>query len=239
MIVKLDALTWDSVVAVTLFLTAAIPTVWLWAKRNWGRFGLRWLEPNAAIDPDTDRPSRVIRLFPGKNVARFSLRPNVDISRVTRLSFSALENRRYPLRLWMGARGRFVTPPKIIATHIRRHRSGDHWDTWIAIPAPGPRERTAGWDCKIRFTSGSRQVFEVVYQVDEALVGWDGILGVEVSYAASSNEAHAYVNSKAFVGSGKRTPVTFRFRRVNSTQLMPPIPDTPASPPGVASRAYP
>lgn len=203
---------------------------WAYCRKKWGRFALRWLDPCADFGRDPDRPTRVLRLSPAECVARFSLRPDVAISHVTAISFSALENTWYPLRLWMGARGDFVKPTKIVATRIRKHIAGNAWEAWHDIPRPKVGEWCARWDGPILFQRGSREVFEVVYQINESLAGWDGFIGVEVLYVASGNRHQAYVDSKGFVSSlNKCTPLTFKLRRINTIRTSQSTPGTVVS----------
>ena len=65
---------------------------------------------------------------------------------------------------------------------------------------------------------GSRQELEVEYEVAACMAGRDGIVGFEIQYDDGGNYEHAYVNSKAYVQDGKRTLLTFRFRRVKGSR---------------------
>jgi hypothetical protein len=208
-------------IAASGVIVEVIPTTWQWAKGHWGKFGLRWLDPDGVIEPKEEQQARLLHLLPGHTVVRFSLRPNISLSSVTRLSFSAFDNQWYPLRLWMGSTGKRVSSEKITAMRLRRHKGGPNWEDWLDIPGPVAEGKSVGVDHWFRFTHGSRQVFEVEYQVQESMAGWDGTLGVEVTYEASGNNDHAYVNSKACVrGSGRRTPITFGNRRVNTSKVV-------------------
>lgn len=230
-VMKIEPLTWDSVIAVALAVLFAFPGLWIWAKSHWGKFGLRFLDPEGAIDPKEERQSRVLRLLPGKVVVRFALRPQIAISMVTRFNFSFFDNDWYPRRLWMSSTGKRILTSRIVATRIRYHQGGKNWRNWQAIPRPEPEEKGAGWDTSIGFTTGSRQVFEVEFEVGASMLGWDGILGVEVTYEASGNNDHAYVNSKVFVAGMNCTPLTFKLRRINTCKLSTQsIPGTAGSP---------
>ena len=74
-------------------------------RERWGKFELRYLDPNGRIDPKKEKRATVLRLLQGTNTVRVSLRPRTAINVIPRLAFSAFHNRRYPTRLMPGVTG--------------------------------------------------------------------------------------------------------------------------------------
>lgn len=187
---------------------------WQLFRGRWGKFEFRFLHPTGRIDPKTEKRASVVRLLPGRNVVRISLRPRTGISVINRLAFSCFGNRNYPMRLIPGSTGDRISPTAIGAVRIRRHIDADEWENWETLSRT---ETGSGRNIQTPCVRGSRQVFEIEYEA--ALTSWDGVLGVAVQYENGGNYEQAYVNSKAFVVELNQTPVTFKFRRVHSTKL--------------------
>ena len=212
--------TWDSVVAIGLFLIAALPTAYIWGRRKWGRFEIRFLDPDILPTAEKEQRTIALRLLPGESVVRVSIRPRVPISYVTRFVFSAFDNRWYPLRLWPGKTGKRVSTSLIAVKRIRYQKQDRSWSDWHILSKPAAD--TSWWDTSEPFFSGSRRVFDIIYCVDTSKAGWDGILGMELQYESPGHHEHAYVNSKAFVANNGGTPLTFKFRKKHSSRAISP-----------------
>lgn len=184
---------------------------------KWGRFELRFLDPEKQRNPETEKQSVVLRLLPGVSSVIISLRPRLGISMVKRLSFSFFSNRNYPMRAFPGVVSKDRISPTIMkATKLRRENDDGSWGDWHTLKV---HSRGSGDDLSFPFVQGSRQVFEVVFDIEDSRIGWDGVFGVEIQYSNGGN-ANAYVNSKCYVGNSSHVPFTFRFRRVHSTKRM-------------------
>ena len=203
-------------------------------RRHFGKFELKFLDPLGPIDPPREKRATVLRLLPGESVVRVSLRPRVAIKNVRGFAFTALTNRNCPMRWWPGAVGRNKLPSKaIVPTKIRRRLPDETWEEWHDV---GKRETEGNVDVSWEIPRGSRQVFEIVYKVDQPLTGWDGIFGCVVRYDSGSGFERSPVNPKMFIGESGYKPLTFKLRRVNSsTPFKRSTPDTPTSPPGATS----
>ena len=73
------------------------------------------------------------------------------------------------------------------------------------------------------FTQGSRQVFDVVFEVSQSRSGWDGVFGCVVVYDSGAGNKRADVNSKVFVGDSGHAPFTFKTRRLHSSTAVKPL----------------
>ena len=104
----------------------------------------------------------------------------------------------------------------------------DGWEDWQVL---NKREDSSYAETSILFIRGSRQVFDVVYEVNQSRSGWDGILGCVVTYDSGAGNERANINSKVFVGNSGHTPFTFKNRRIHSSQpIKPLVPDKEDSP---------
>lgn len=204
------------ILTVAISLIAAVLIAVQWLFRVYGRFELRFLDPDAETDPEKEKRSSVLRLLPGTSVTRISLRPRTHIWGIKRLSFTTFDNRNYPMRFLPGFTGsRRAKTFEILAKSLRWQVSDGGWGPWIDLKTT---PRGSYWDAIQEFVEGSRQVMEVEYYVSPSVKNWDGVLGIVVQYEDGGNNRRRNLNSKFFTGSQDRTPLSFKFRRVFSSK---------------------
>lgn len=217
----LELLTFIGVVAGTLWAAFSLARTW------WGRFELRFLNPNEEIDPQHEKRSCALRLLPHESYIPLSIRPRTRISSINRITFSAFDNRNYPMRLLSMKPGqKRLSTSSLKATKYRWQEEDGGWGEWRKTQIFP--HRTSDNVARI-FVKGSRQVIEVCYVIDASLAGFDGILGFEIQYEDGGGFDHAYVNSKFYVDDTGRKPLTFKLRRVHSGRPCPKVTPPPAS----------
>ncbi len=153
-------------------------------------FKLRYLNPEESLTAENMRQYTAIRMDVGEYVTRISIRPRQG------MILDAIGIAFFDCGLLPWKAGRRRSNRDILANSLRYF---DDNDSWITPEFKVKKEYSVVELPKLRFDSHSRRIFEITFNVTDAVKSWQGVLGFQMFFTRGGDPDRKNINTKCII----------------------------------------